>query len=50
MELALLPGGKGMRVWQCFNCDGPDPIASDSTLGWLSGELANPDKPKKPCS
>jgi hypothetical protein len=43
MKLALLPGGKGRRTFQCFECDRPDPLKSDHASGWLQGELRPPD-------
>jgi hypothetical protein len=42
--LALPPGGKGKRTFQCFECDGPDPLKTDKVTGWLkSGELQPPE-------
>jgi hypothetical protein len=37
--LALPPGGKGQRTFQCFDCDGPDqtvsgPVNIDSGVRW----------------
>ena len=43
LTLALPPGGKGKRTFQCFDCDGPDPLKSDKVNGWLKGELAPRD-------
>jgi hypothetical protein len=40
--LALPPGGKGQRTFQCFECDVPDPLKSDQVTGWLKGELQPP--------
>jgi hypothetical protein len=40
--LALPPGGKGPRVFQCLECDRPDPIKTDEVIGWLKGELQPP--------
>jgi hypothetical protein len=40
LTLALPPGGKGKRTFQCFDCDGFDPLKSDQVIGWLKGELA----------
>jgi hypothetical protein len=37
--LALPSGGKGLRTFQCFDCDRPDPMKTDEATGWLSGEL-----------
>jgi hypothetical protein len=34
--------GKGPRMFQCFECDRPDPIKTDKVLGWLKGELQPP--------
>jgi hypothetical protein len=41
MILALPPGGKGPRTFQCFDCDRPDPLKSEKTTGWLKGELGS---------
>ena len=46
LTLALPPGGKGKRTFQCFDCDGPDPLKSDEVIGWLKGELAPKDGPR----
>ena len=40
--LALPPGGKGKRTLQCFDCDGPDPLKTDTAKGWLKSELQPP--------
>jgi len=40
--LALPPGGKGLRAFQCFDCDGPDPLKTDQAAGWLKSELQPP--------
>jgi hypothetical protein len=40
--LALPPDGKGPRTFQCFDCDGPDPLKTDKVLGWFKGELHPP--------
>src|SRR5437762_5698214 len=34
--LALPPGGEGQRRFQCFECDGLDPLKTDKVLGWLA--------------
>ena len=34
--------GKGPRMFQCFECDRPDPIKTDKVMGWLKGELQPP--------
>jgi hypothetical protein len=34
--------GKGPRMFQCFECDQPDPIKTDKVMGWLKGELQPP--------
>ncbi len=44
--LALPPGGKGKRTFQCFDCDGPDPLTTEKTMGWLKGELQPPKDPR----
>ena len=41
--LALPPGGKGPRTFQCFECnDSPDPLKTETTTGWLKSELQAP--------
>ena len=40
--LALPPGGKGQRTFQCLDCDRPDPLKTDQVTGWLKGELQPP--------
>ena len=40
--LALPPGGKGQRTFQCFDCDRPDPLKTDQVRGWFKGELQPP--------
>jgi hypothetical protein len=30
--LALPPGGKGQRTFQCFDCDGPDPLKTERAI------------------
>jgi hypothetical protein len=40
--LALPPGGKGRRTFECLDCGRPDPLKSDDTLRWLSSELHPP--------
>lgn len=40
--LALPPGGKGPRTFQCFNCDRPDPLRTEQAVRWLKGELQPP--------
>jgi len=42
--LALPPGGKGRRTFQCFDCEGPDPLKMDQVKGWLAGELGRTDE------
>jgi hypothetical protein len=39
LAFALQPGGKGPRSWQCFDCEGPDPITSPNITGWVKGLL-----------
>ena len=35
--------GKGPRTFQCFECnDGPDPLKTETTTGWLKSELQPP--------
>ena len=40
--LALPPGGKGQRTFQCLDCERPDPLKTDQATGWLKGELQPP--------
>jgi hypothetical protein len=40
--LALPPGGKGRRTFQCIDCERPDPLKTDQATGWLKGELQPP--------
>jgi hypothetical protein len=43
--LMLVPApsdGRGPRMFQCFECDLPDPIKTDKVMGWLKGELQPP--------
>ena len=40
--LALPPGGKGQRAFQCFDYDGPDPLKTEQDAGWLKSELQPP--------
>jgi hypothetical protein len=40
--LALPPGGKGPRSFQCFECDRPDPLETDA-VKWITGELRPPE-------
>ena len=43
LVLAASPSsGKGQRMFQCFECDRPDPIKTDKVMGWLKGELQPP--------
>jgi hypothetical protein len=40
--LALPPGGKGKRAFQCLECDRTDPLKTDTAKGWLKSELQPP--------
>ena len=40
--LALPPEGDGQRTFQCFDCDRPDPLKSETVTGWLQSELRPP--------
>ena len=42
MILALPVGGKGPRTFQCLDCDQPDPLTTERTIGWLKSELQPP--------
>jgi len=46
LTLALPPGGKGKRTFQCFDCDESDPLTTEKTMGWLMGELRPPKDPR----
>jgi hypothetical protein len=37
MTFALRPGAKGRRSWQCFDCEGPDPLTLPDVAGWVKG-------------
>jgi hypothetical protein len=39
---ALPPGGEGPRVFQCLECDRPDPLKSETVAGWLKSEFQPP--------
>jgi hypothetical protein len=43
LVLALSPDGEGKRTFQCFDCDGPDPMKTDRVIGWLKSELQPPE-------
>lgn len=43
LEFALPPGGKGNRLYRCFNCGGPDPLKDHTADGYLRG-LKSPEK------
>ena len=40
--LVLASVGNGKPTAKCFACDGPDPLKTDKTIGWLKGELRPP--------
>jgi hypothetical protein len=40
--LALPPGGKEQRTFQCLDCDDLDPLKTDQATGWLKGALQPP--------
>lgn len=42
LTLALPPGGKGPRTFQCFDCDRPDPLKTDALRWLMSPELKPP--------
>jgi hypothetical protein len=42
MLVAAPSDGRGPRMFQCFECDLPDPIKTDKVIGWLKGELQPP--------
>ena len=39
MTFALRPRGNGRRSWQCFDCEGLDPLKSPDVAGWVKGLL-----------
>jgi len=43
--VALPPGGDGRRIFQCPDCDRPDPLNSEIAMGWLQGELGREKRP-----
>jgi hypothetical protein len=43
MTLALPPGGKGQRTFQCLDCERADPLETDA-LRWLSSAELQPPK------
>jgi hypothetical protein len=47
MVMALQPDGKGPRMFQCLDCERPDPIKSSQVIGWLAGELGRTQFPGK---
>jgi hypothetical protein len=40
--LALPRGGKGLRTFQCIDCERPDPVKTEHGLGWLKNDLQPP--------
>lgn len=42
LTLALPPGGKGPRSFQCLDCERPDPFKTAQAMAWLKGELQPP--------
>jgi hypothetical protein len=40
--LALPAGGKGRRTFQCFECERPDPLKTETSTGRLKSELRPP--------
>ena len=42
MTMALPPGGKGLRVLRCIECD---PLGDEKTMGWMEGELGRTSDP-----
>jgi hypothetical protein len=43
MMLALPPGGKGQRPYQCFQCDRPDPLKTNQVDDRIKGSLKPPE-------
>ncbi len=43
LVLAFPPHGEGKRTFQCFECDGPDPLKTDRVINWLKSELRPPE-------
>jgi len=42
LTLALPQGGERPRKFNCSECDRPDPLKTDTVMGWLKGELQPP--------
>jgi hypothetical protein len=40
--LAALPDGSEPAIWQCPDCDDPDPLKSEHVEGWIRGSLRPP--------
>ena len=43
MMLALPPRDKGHHLYQCFECDRPDPLKTNQLDGWMKGPLKPPE-------
>jgi hypothetical protein len=43
MMLALSPGGKGQRLYQCFQCERPDPLKTNEIDAWIKDSLKPPE-------
>jgi hypothetical protein len=39
MTFTLPISVEGGRIWQCLDCERPDPLKSEQAHGWLKGEL-----------
>jgi hypothetical protein len=39
LVFALPSGGRGLRAFNCLDCDPSDPMESEITKRWLDGEL-----------
>jgi hypothetical protein len=43
MMMALQPRDKGQRLYQCFDCDRPDPLKTNQVDGLTKGSLKPPE-------
>jgi hypothetical protein len=42
LTLSARADANGRRKLRCLDCDHPDPLSSDTTIGWIKGELQPP--------
>jgi hypothetical protein len=48
MEFLLQPGGAGPHTFQCLDCEGKDPLQSESVKRWLESELGRDKHSQRP--